>query len=202
MAIEIELKAHVSDCEAIKLRLHEIACYQHSYTKEDAYWFAQENGAKMQLPASGIRIRKESICDKSGDKKNTMLVTYKTKEVRGNIEVNNEKEFLVCGNAINNNNAGIAEFENLLHLLGLAPKMTKKKEGFLFVRDAISAELSLVEKLGWFIELEIIAEKDDEATVQNARLRLLDFLRQAGISEDKIETRYYTEMIALASSKL
>jgi predicted adenylyl cyclase CyaB len=59
----------------------------------------------------------------------------------------------------------------------------------------VTAELSEVEGLGWFIELEIIADNEDRETIEAGRGRLLSLLKSLGIGEEQIEERYYSDML-------
>jgi adenylate cyclase class 2 len=90
-------------------------------------------------------------------------------------------------------------FEELLRRLGLEAGVSKKKRGRSWRYGGITVELSNVERLGCFVELEIMAEDDGAKTVDAARDALLSFLKLAGISEERIETRYYNEMLKEAA---
>jgi adenylate cyclase class 2 len=92
LAIEIELKAHVKDSEALKLVLDKKAQYLCSFEKEDTYYFPM---ASSDIPKSGVRLRSENKTFPDGTEKKTVYVTYKTKEIRDGIEINDEKEFEV-----------------------------------------------------------------------------------------------------------
>jgi adenylate cyclase class 2 len=190
MAIEIELKARVDAPETLKNLLdHEgNARFIGVFDKEDAYWYPA-TGTCAALPASGVRVRAEK---KGGVQ--TTLVTYKTKEVRNEIEVNNEREFSVSDTVV---------FEELLTALGLAPRARKHKHGCAWtynesavgVLPNITVELAFVEGLGCFVELEILARDDEPETVASSRARLLALLERLGIDKSSIETRYYTELL-------
>lgn len=236
MGIEIELKARVHDTEACRRRLEAIAGPGAAFVKNDEYWFlkAADGGAERSAAAkagggtspadffsSGLRIRRE---EKAGKKQ--ILVTWKTKEKRGKIEVNEEKEFALTGQAV---------FEELLAALGFEKRIVKNKNGFVWrILDAsgrgglsgaagpLTAELCEVsglagktekaKSLGWFLELEIIAESggalpphtalkdpaagEDAALVTAARSRLLAALEKAGLGPENLESRYYSELLA------
>jgi adenylate cyclase class 2 len=113
-------------------------------------------------------------------------VTYKSKELREGLEVNDELEFGVDSPEV---------FGEFLGRLGFKPGIAKKKRGRCWKQGDLTAEIAEVEGLGWFIELEILADNSRPETVAEARRRLLDFLREAGVGEDRIEPRYYTEML-------
>ncbi|MDR1058916.1 MAG: CYTH domain-containing protein [Treponema sp.] len=189
MATEIEVKAWVTDRETLRRRLSSLGEYAGEYEKEDAYWFPRSGAAGAfssgAFPA-GVRVRKETRTGPGGRKRRIILVTRKDKEVREGIEVNDEREFRV---------SGAGAFEDFLSRLGLVPVKKKRKRGWSWKAEGITAELSLVEGLGWFIELEIMEAGGDENTVKAARGRLLAFLAKTGIPESAIETRYYTEML-------
>ncbi|GHV68421.1 hypothetical protein AGMMS49928_07860 [Spirochaetia bacterium] len=187
MAIEIELKAWVTDPEALKKRLDDLAEFDFAYQKDDVYWgplcrAPNASPAGFSLPPSGIRLRR--VIRNNEDEQ--LLVTYKVKEVRDGIEVNDEREFLVSDREA---------FEDMLSRLALVPGASKKKKGWSWKKEDLSIELSHVEGLGWFIELEILAMDSDPETVAKARSRLLDFLEKTGIAGDRIEPRYYTELL-------
>lgn len=196
MSLEIELKAWVDDVDALRAVLEREAKFLYHYKKDDLYWFAKDKGSNRvnNLPFSGLRVRREARTFKD-EKLNEeiILVTYKTKEKRQGIEVNTEEEFEVAG--------GISSFEGLIERLGLERGYTKQKRGSLYRAGKINAELSRVEKLGTFIELEILSGDDDSVCEESAHYvnsvhtELFDFLSRLGISKDKIETRYYSELL-------
>jgi adenylate cyclase class 2 len=206
MAIEIELKAWVDDPQTVKTAASSFACYVRAFDKQDAYWYPAKGGGigkdrgSTAIPPFGIRVRKET--DTSCDETRTW-VTYKTKETHDKIEVNIEREFAISDDK---------PFEELLALFGLEIGICKHKTGWawdyseaggsaddadcdLCNKPHITLELAEVEGLGWFAEIEILAESDDAATVADARRRLLSLLCKLGIDEAKIESRYYTEML-------
>jgi adenylate cyclase class 2 len=182
MATEIELKAWVDNPQSVQAKLDSIAEFRGCFEKDDAYYSKENCG----LPASGLRVRKEIFTFPDGKSEETIHITYKAKEVREGIEINDEKEFDV---------SSAPEFEELLARLGLEKRSSKNKKGRSYTHQSLSAELTEVKGLGWFAELEILEDNNRSETVKAARARLLEFLAKIGIGEDKIETRYYTEML-------
>ena len=185
MVTEIELKAHAGNWEELKQILTEKAEYLCAFEKSDEYWFAAESS----LPPSGLRIRgeKRRFADETEDF--FTIATYKTKEVRDGIEVNDEHEFRV-------DPAG--EFVEFLKRMGLKPGRSKKKRGWAFSKENITAELVEVAGLGWFVELEIIShsDKSTKEAFTAEKTHLLEFLDSLGIAREAIESRFYTEMLA------
>jgi adenylate cyclase class 2 len=184
MATEIELKAWVWDPEAVRDKLDRAAAWTGNFEKEDAYWLPETPAPGF--PPSGIRIRRETVTTPDGMTSRLIQVTFKSKEVREGIEINDEKEFDL---------SSAPEFEELLGRLNLKKRMTKRKKGRSYSRGDLTAELTEVEGLGWFAELEILAGDGLDRTVREARARLLGFLAELSIGEDALETRYYTEML-------
>ncbi|MDR0496060.1 MAG: class IV adenylate cyclase [Treponema sp.] len=184
MAIEIELKAHVENYDELKLLLKEKAEYLYAFEKEDNYW----KGA--DLPKSGLRLRSEKRTHPDGTEESVALATYKFKEVREGIEVNDEREFSVDS---------AAQLENLLKLLALQPCNSKQKIGWAFTHKGITAELLEVKGLGWFLELEITginaADSNSNENFAEGKKRLLDFLDSLDIKREAIESRFYMEML-------
>jgi adenylate cyclase class 2 len=186
VSCEIELKAHVDDPEAVKKRLSALGVWGGSYIKEDCYW----NGAGA-LPPSGLRVRHETRTLPDRTTAAACIVTFKTKEKRDGIEVNEENEFTVSDGGT---------FSALLPRLGLHEDYRKKKAGEVWIVDGdITAELAQVgdsrRSLGFFLELEIISDRDDPDTVRIARSRLLTLLAACALPESQIEPRYYAEML-------
>jgi adenylate cyclase class 2 len=188
MATEIELKAHVHDAGSLKKILFSRGIFERAYIKEDSYWVSPEGKLLKEL-----RIRKDREIEGEIPKNERFIVTYKAKRLESGVEINDEREFL-----IDNTEA----FEELLRRLGFKPGIRKRKEGWAFrfpgtaaAEIPVTAELSELEGLGWFIELEIIAEDESRETVDTGRKRLLSLLESLGSGEDQIEDRYYSDML-------
>ena len=216
MAVEIELKARLEDdFEPIRERLFTMGEYCRAYLKSDTYWLPAQPAAGQLVarqPAapipSGVRVRRESGVNAGGDAFGSVLVTYKTKEVTDGIEVNDECEFTVSDALV---------FEELLGRLGLCKTHHKEKKGWAWLIEAprqppqaaaqrqpppILAELSLVEGLGWFLEIEIQVENGSgQAVIDQSRRRLLALLEQLEIPADQIESRPYTLMLKVTEEE-
>jgi adenylate cyclase class 2 len=215
MAIEIELKAWAGDPEKRRGIISQFAGPAEEFLKEDTYWYppfrpegssskpgSRETGA---LP-SGVRVRREEHRNPPGGGEDLRItrICFKTKEKREGIEINDEREFEVSDGKL---------FEELLIRLGLSPGVRKRKQGWGWVYRDVVIELCEVSgavspgkagetvRLGWFAELEILADKDRRETVAAARARLFEVLEKMGISEDRIEERYYTEMLREGGEK-
>jgi adenylate cyclase class 2 len=147
-----------------------------------------KRGRKKTAAPKNARPVKVRIRNEDGE----TVVTYKRKEVQGGIEVNDEREFTIDD---------AAAFEALLVDLDFAPFIEKHKttKSFYLKEDdgtELTIELSLVRDLGWFVEIEILANSPDAAETERARATLMRTLGRCGIPESAIEGRYYTEMLA------
>lgn len=174
MATEIELKVWIDDVSSISERLSLSMVCTGTYTKHDEYWRSDHHDI-----GNGIRLRVEED--------GTCIVNWKRKEVRKLIEVNDEHEFAVSSRD---------ECALLLESLGFSPWIRKVKRGSAYKSGPILAELSEIEGLGHFLELEILADDDTPDTVARAQNALYRCLEDLGIPRDRIETRYYTSMLA------
>jgi len=182
---EIELKAHISDPDAAEKAVLALPGAQKigETVKQDVY---------LRLEGSPVRVRLR-------DENDTITLTYKRKETRNGLEVNDEQECTVSDRKT---------IEVLLADIGFKPFLTKIKRTRSFTVSgdcgnsgesvpAVTAEISLVEPLGWFLELEILLEETDpdEKTIEKSRKRLLQVLADCGVGEESIEHRYYSEML-------
>ena len=186
MAREIELKARINNPGEITEKLAQ-AVFRWEFEKEDAYWRPDEPYETPGTPAYGVRVRKEKTAGRNGELNQTVYVTWKEKEVRNGVEFNNEKEFEVSPAPV---------FEEFLAQLGFRVKMTKHKKGKAYLWNGINTEVTEVKGLGWFVELEIILNGNDEAREREAREKLLDSLDLLGINRDTIESRSYSALLA------
>ena len=120
MAMEIELKARVVDCETLKAILCEKADYSGAFEKHDTYWYA---APPFPAAFSLMRVRRENRSLPGESTQSVVFATHKIKQVKDGIEINEEREFEVKPGQ---------EFEAFLEGLGFAPCAFKKKAGLGF----------------------------------------------------------------------
>lgn len=193
--IEIELKAHVRNREALITQLKSFSEFEQKVTKKDTYYHLPLNGRSINgKDYISTRIRKEYKEDQNGTSV-TNYLTYKRKELRTDstgaaIEVNDERESIL-------NDA--AALEALFSDIGFKPALYKEKivEDFGTETPYGKAELELcnVQGLGDFLEIEILSPTNDAETVENIQKELKVLLKKSGIPETEIEKRYYSEML-------
>ena len=203
--IEVELKARLSEREAVQARVAAFSRYDGSVDKFDSYW--HEPDWRRARGAKGFRIRYEG---------GASVVTFKQKRVENGLEVNLEREF------------GVGDpdsFVEFCRRLGCESFYTKRKRGSRYVYDppspagrdtagvpaprsgAPDGELSAayprpatieiieVEGLGDFIEIEILLEAEEPAALAGAQAELRGLLERAGVSASAIESRFYSELL-------
>jgi adenylate cyclase class 2 len=136
-----------------------------------------------------VRLREET--------NKPLRVNYKKKEIRsGQIEVNDEYEFTI-GAGLDKKEAEKEKlsFETFLSSAGFSPSMVKHKDTKRWNFEDTLIEVSYVDKLGDFIEIEILSETADTERTIEAHKKLLRTLEKAGVPEENIETRYYSELL-------
>ncbi|MDA3947651.1 MAG: class IV adenylate cyclase [Spirochaeta sp.] len=173
MGVEVEIKAHVDDYPALTARLREIGTFGREYVKED-YYFSRSptpKGARFRLRFDDG----EWIC------------TAKQKTLVDGVEQNVEREFSVSDGGA---------FRRFAEDLGFSVVVEKRKHGSSWLVDDVVVEVSSVNEIGRFVELELVLPDDSSETdLVSARTRLHTLLERVGISRDRIETRPYTQMI-------
>ena len=196
MNYEIELKAHVTDRDGVKKILDGMGRYLGHTQKEDDYYHFDLKGSPVPDGRNFIsaRIRKEKLC-LDGKTSSCCYFTYKRKEIKKNedgreIEVNEENEFTT---------EDASALEVFFRDLGARVDLHKSKsvEQWTVIKDGESAHVELcnVPPLGYFLEIEIIKEKNDEETVRKARKVIESIFTDCNIDLNQIENRYYRDML-------
>jgi len=183
MWTEVELKAHVDDPDAVLALLEARYGAGAQYIKEDIYYrLPGPDGKGVGRSGGGepieFRLRRED---------GRAVVTAKRKSLSGGIEVNAENEFTVDDPAA---------FEVFAGYLGAVVFSHKRKEGRSFTAGGATIELSNVMGLGWFVEIEELVDAGRPGEVERARERVAGLLAAIGVPAERIEPRYYTDMLA------
>ena len=191
---EIELKAHLEHPEKTEALLSRIADFSLRCVKTDRYW---------TLGEKTVRIRQELIGDKE-----TVFVTHKQKTYTGTIETNRELEFELAA-------ASVPVFTEMLESLGMTCTAKKQKETKVFVPHSslfsvdvlegtfsVSAELSFIHPIGYFLEIEVLYPDEGSDTaayerhIRNAQVIFDTLLTALEIPQSAIEVRPYNELLA------
>ncbi len=189
---EIELKAHLQDRNSLLKLLPSFATFAGSVRRDDTYYnfFTPEN---KKIAA---RIRIETPVEAPGISlpnpvKPAILLTYKRKEIKTDssgtsIEINDEKE------------CSLSDRETLEALLldtGYKFSHSKTKSVIDFKYKDATIEVVNIEKLGDFVEIEILSPSNDDETVKKYQEELKSILAKCNIDSSQIEERYYSDML-------
>jgi predicted adenylyl cyclase CyaB len=189
--IEVELKAHVRSRAAVLAAVSSFARAEGEVDKSDEYWHGPD--WRLHRGSRGFRIRSEGPTADGGGGPST-VVNFKNKRSEGGIEINRECEFEVSDREA---------FVEFALRLGCESFYSKRKKGRKFRASLSEAEgggeatIELVEVvgLGDFLEIEILLPDEDPAAVALAQGELRSLLARAGVGEDQIEPRYYSELL-------
>lgn len=176
MTFEVELKARLSNPEAVEAEAARLGSLQKEVFKEDVYF--RPKGDRSAVPASRFRLRREA---------GQAVVNFKQKVVQDGAEVNHETEF-----GVDNAHAFFA-FANRF---GFEPFVVKRKTSRVYRVERASLEINEVEHLGHFIEIEILCEKESE--IPFARTEIARLFTQLGLPAEALEPRFYIDMIQQA----
>jgi predicted adenylyl cyclase CyaB len=181
--IEVELKARLRDPAAVSAAVATFARLAGAVDKRDSYWHGP--GWKSDSDAKTFRTRGEG---------GTTVVTYKVKSSAQGVEVNRESEFEV---------SDPETFAGFARRLGCEPSYQKRKTGFAFKAgpDALNPyeatiEVVEVDGIGHFIEIEVLLADEEPAALARARTEIRALLARAGVDEQDIESRFYSELLA------
>ena len=173
MSIEVELKAYVADPIAIRKKLTFHLGASVPLVRTDQYYKRKED--KLDL----IRVRTEE---------DRIIVNSKKRKINNGIEENQEYEFDIDNPQ---------EFSRFLSILEFYPSYTKEKKVEIFSSSNLTYELTQIEGLGWFIEIETILNSEDN--IEEGRQRVLRALLELGFSEKHIEPRSYKLLLQRAN---
>lgn len=185
---EVELKARVDDRARVAEVLNSFARAEGTVEKSDVYWGTAADGKKVQ---ARIRTEKSRAATR-------VLFTYKQKELRQGenavrLEVNDERECEL---------SDPGPLEAFFSDAGLRVLLEKQKSVVGWHFEDAHIELCAVPPLGDFLEIEIMSASGGEAVVSEARRKILSIFARCGIGEDKIESRYYSELLRAAGNRM
>ena len=175
MAIELEFKFKIKEVDKERLENRVALLLSDGefkeFVKEDLYFKKDDF----------IRIR----CD---DK--TLLITKKIKnKTEQGYEINNEDELTFTTDFKES-------FIKLLNFLGYKESFRKLKKGRMWHKENLTVEIVYVEKLGWFIELEILLKDEAKAEeIKESWLKLENIKRSLGLDDSNLESKNYSELL-------
>jgi predicted adenylyl cyclase CyaB len=178
--LEIEIKARVADPTEVRRNLERFMEYGGEVDKRDSYWSIPVPVAPGAAGSFRFRIRREP---------GQTIVTFKEKSVINNLEVNREVEFGIVDES---------SFELFIKKMNAVPLYTKRKKGTLWKgSNGLIAELVDVEKLGNFLEVEILQQENEELDTRKLRKLLLSVVERGGLKESDLDERPYSQLLGI-----
>lgn len=179
--LEIEMKAWVKDPDAVLHGLRSMGAeYLRDFHKDDRYFHLHvSNGSPRDF-----RVRMDG---------SEAWLTFKDKRLVDGLEINVEHETLLGSPEV---------LVNLALRLGCTEFVRKTKTGSSWRHGSLHIELSMVEGLGNFIELEEVIEapeQDQDSRAVGARAAIMACLEALGLGRENIEERTYTSMLLARS---
>jgi adenylate cyclase class 2 len=172
------MKFRIADPKAIRRRLTEQgAAAEAVHSQVDCY---------LGHPCRDFAATDEALRIRTIDGRR--FLTYKGPVVDGRTKTRKEIEIAL------NRDADVAPFEELFLSLGFRPVATvrKDRQPYRLERNGRCFELALdfVPPLGWFLEIELLAEMNDLADAQQSVVQLAQSL---GL--DEVEEKTYLELV-------
>lgn len=167
------MKAWVKNPEDLRVKLENLYGERGAYLKKDKYF----NLSGSDDPGKRFRIRKDGA---------EHWITYKQKEKKGPLELNNEIEFKI---------EDPESFEAMMKNLGFEVFLIKVKRGTKYRTEEYLLELSEIPTLGWFLEIEILLEDPSQKDIQKATEDIQRLFDNLGIDKNDLEPRYYSDLL-------
>ncbi len=182
LEVETKVKIDKDEVNELRKRIKKIARFKKKETRGDDY-FAIRRFRKKKYPKKAFRIRK---------KPNKFEINFKkwlTKYWDDKIVVKQEFEFTL------KNKENVDKLLALFRDLGFRQWMKKRKtsESYLHKKDKrIVIEINRVAHLGYFMEIEYLAQKSE---MQKAKKKIRQTLKELEIKQKQINNTGYTKML-------
>ncbi len=176
MTYEVEIKARVRDPNHLEARAAKLGIYLKESIKEDIYF--RPVGETNPAPDTRYRLRREN---------ETAIVTFKQKQVVDGFIVSDEVEFSVDD---------LRAFFRFTHFIGFEPFVVKHKQSRVYQVGRTHIELNNVKHLGYFTEIEILCEQEED--IPAARDEIMALLPELTLTEADLVEESYIVMIQQA----
>lgn len=181
--LEVETKVRIKDVKALREKIKKIAKFEKKETRGDDYFALHRKFRRHSYPKKAFRIRKKP------DKFEVNFKKWLTKYWDDEVVVKQEFEFILKDKE---------QVENLLALfkdLGFVEWIKKRKtsESYTHKKDKrIVIEINKVEHLGYFMEIEYLAQPSE---MEKAKKKIHETLKELGIDKKDIDNTGYTKML-------
>lgn len=189
---EIELKLRLgSGLRDLRARLLAAGRREGAYLLSDVYYLSADIDLATIDLGRERAFRCRCLRDEESGEPPRVLLTAKSRRTVDGLEINREVEFEIAG--------GATEVAGFAEALGFPLRLTKRKRSEVFRVGQVRAELNHVAELGWFLELEVLSEREAEA--EAIRQRLLGLIHDLGLDPAAIEEQPYILMLARRRAK-
>jgi len=169
--LEIEVKAPITNLQTIKNRIKEIG--------GKILFKGQQIDIYFQHPCKNFEETDEALrIRKIGEE---AYLTYKGSRIKSNLKARLEIETPI---------PDFNSMKKILLKLGFKPVMEIRKNRETWLIDNMRINLDEVEKLGKFIEIEVISKE-----IEEGEKKILGLLKKLGIKKNEIIKKTYFEMI-------
>ncbi|MBI5804391.1 class IV adenylate cyclase [Candidatus Pacearchaeota archaeon] len=170
--IEVESKIKVRNPKEIRRRIRDFAKFSGKEEKIDDYYALNTN----HYPKKSLRIRK---------RKGIYEVNFKQRiSYKKGIHAKKESEFNV---------SDIKNFVELIKDFGFRKWLRKEKLSEVYtIKKNFHVELNKVKNLGWFLEVEYLAEENE---IAEARREVVRIMRLLGLKKKDVVKEGYTKML-------
>ena len=174
--IEVEAKIKISNPDYFRNKIKKFARFAGKKRKIDSYYTL---GEADSYPKRSLRIRRLDGHYEVNIKKRISYI--KGVHAKREIELRSiEKNSLPA-------------FLDILKDFGFKKWLVKEKESEIYrIKENFNVEINNVRKLGWFIEVEKLS---DAKGIERARMEVVNFIKQLGVSEKNIIKDGYTKML-------
>ena len=181
--LEVETKVKINNVTDLRKKIQRIAKLEKKETRIDDYFAPKRIFKKYFYPKKAFRIRTKKDCFEINFKK------WLTEFWEDQVVVKQEFEFKI------KDKESIKDLIFLFKDLGFYKWLTKKKtcESYIYNKDKkIIIEINKVENLGYFMEIEYLAQPSE---MNIAKQKIKQILKELKINPKDINNTGYTKML-------
>lgn len=171
--IEVEAKIKIQNPEEFRKQISKIARLIKKEKKIDDYYTLE---SLKEYPKKSLRVRKTRESYKINFKQHLSYIN--------GVHAKDEQEFTT---------SDIENFLNLIKDFGFKKWLTKIKYSEIYqINRNFHVEINNVKKLGWFVEVEYLAQKNE---IAKARSKVLKIMKQLNLDKKPIIKDGYTKLL-------
>jgi len=183
LEVETKVRLRKNEVSVLRNKIKSIAKFEKKESRKDDYFALKRRFRKHAYPKKAFRIRKK------GDKYQINFKKWIKKYWDKDIVVKKEFEFEI------KNEDNLKKLIALFRDVGFREWMKKRKtsESYVYKKDKrVVIEINKVEHLGYFIEIEYLAQLNE---ISKAKKKIREVLKKLGIKQNQIDNTGYTKML-------